>query len=119
MAILDGSDDVFDSREVIERIEALEAVAVIDREPDEQDELDALYAFQEEVGDDTEWSDGMTFISEDYFESYAKELAEDIGAVDPNASWPLGYIDWERAADALLVDYSDVSFFGTTYHYRV
>lgn len=41
-------------------------------------------------------------------EEYAENLAEDIGAVDPHASWPNVYIDWGRAARDLFLDYYDV-----------
>lgn len=40
-------------------------------------------------------------------EDYAQQFAEDIGAVDPDASWPNSYIDWERAARDLFLDYYD------------
>jgi len=59
MANFDGTDDYFDSREVIERIAELEATEVIDREPEDQDELDALYALQEEAeGYISDWEYG-------------------------------------------------------------
>ena len=38
-------------------------------------------------------------------EEYAQDLAESIGAIDSDASWPLSYIDWERAARDLMMDY--------------
>lgn len=40
------------------------------------------------------------------FVEYAQELAEDLGAVDEGASWPNSYIDWERAARDLAMDYT-------------
>ena len=42
----------------------------------------------------------------------------DIGAIDSNASWPTGCIDWKRAASELAVDYSSVTFDGRAYYYR-
>jgi hypothetical protein len=59
-----------------------------------------------------------TLIHEDYFTEYAQELAEDIGAIDPSASWPLTCIDWDAAADALKYDYTTVRFDGDDYLIR-
>jgi hypothetical protein len=61
---------------------------------------------------------GITMIRDSYFEDYARELAEDIGAIDRNATWPNNYIDWEAAADALKTDYSTVDFDGIEYWVR-
>ena len=39
-------------------------------------------------------------------ETFAAELADSLGSVpDSDAPWPLGYIDWERAARDLMLDY--------------
>lgn len=57
-------------------------------------------------------------ISDSSFVEYAKELAEDIGAVNADATWPNNYIDWERATDALRQDYTTVRFEGTDYLVR-
>jgi hypothetical protein len=59
-----------------------------------------------------------TLISEDRFTSYARELAEDIGAVPEGGNWPTYCIDWERAADELRVDYLTVEYDGETYLIR-
>ena len=40
-------------------------------------------------------------------EEFAEEMAESIGAIDRNAAWPVCYIDWERAANDLMMDYSE------------
>ena len=53
-----------------------------------------------------------------YFEQYAQELAEDIGAVQKEATWPNQYIDWEAAADALKQDYMRVTYGETEYWIR-
>lgn len=36
-------------------------------------------------------------------EEYAENLADDIGAIDGDAKWPMMYIDWERAARDLVL----------------
>ena len=40
-------------------------------------------------------------------EDFAQEMAESLGAIDKNASWPMNCIDWEYAAKELMYDYSD------------
>jgi hypothetical protein len=65
-----------------------------------------------------DWRHGEQLISEDYFETYARELAYDTGAIKDNMSWPLNHIDWEAATNALLDDYTSSEFRGTTYYYR-
>lgn len=40
-------------------------------------------------------------------EEFAQEMAESIGAVNQNASWPYTCIDWEQAARALMYDYRE------------
>lgn len=57
-------------------------------------------------------------IAEGYFTEYAEQLADDIGAIDHTAGWPLNHIDWEAAASQLKQDYSEVEFGGTTYLWR-
>lgn len=132
MANLDGTDDVFDSRDVVERLEEIETwIEELKSEigdnshPDdyvsEREDLDdlaqereALESLRDEF-DTRDFEDGITLISEADFENYARELAEDIGAYDPDAGWPNGYIDWERAARDLRIDYTAVEFHGVTY----
>jgi antirestriction protein len=98
--MLDAEDDALDAEE---RDELREAIAAID-------ELEA------DVGD--EWPYGAHFIREDQFEDYARELAEDIGAVPAEYSWPISCIDWEQAARELATDYSCVSFLDHDYYVR-
>lgn len=77
----------------------------------------AIQNLKDEV-DSREWDSGISFIRDDYFVEYAKELADDIGAIDRNATWPLNHINWELAAEDLKWDYSSVEFGGETYWYR-
>ena len=65
-----------------------------------------------------DWKYGETLVRDSYFTDYAQQLAEDVGAVDANASWPNNCIDWERAARELKVDYTAVDFDGVTYWIR-
>jgi hypothetical protein len=116
-----NNDDAIDSRDIIARIEYLQSLT--DHEAGlkdwEQEELSALLALAEEASQyAADWEYGETLIRDSYFEDHARELADDIGAVNPNASWPLTYIDWSAAAEALKIDYTAVDFAGVTYWIR-
>jgi len=118
----DFNAEVFDSRDVIDRIEYLESIggdALMDLDADERDEWTKLKAIADEGESAAEdWEYGETFIAEWHFVDYAQELAEDIGAIDPNAGWPLTCINWERAARELKYDYNSIEVNGTTYYCR-
>lgn len=80
--------------------------------------LGALDALDQEIDlPETARNEGSA-IPEDEFEDYAEQLAEDIGAIDREARWPLNRIDWEAAAEDLKVDYTEFDFDGTTYLVR-
>ena len=122
---IDNSEDIIDSRDVEGRIEELESI-IKEAEEDgtsvdvfeEAAELATLRKLREEAEGYCDWEYGATLIRDSYFEQHAEELAGDIGAIDPNASWPLDCIDWEKAAHQLQVDYTAVEFGGVTYWVR-
>jgi hypothetical protein len=58
---------------------------------------------------------GEALILGDHFEEYAKQLAEDIGAIDREVGWPACHIDWEAAAEALQGDYQEFEVEGVSY----
>lgn len=126
--------DLIDSREVIDRIEELrqewaDATSddpddyalsgddwLVGLSEDERDELEALQALASEAENyAADWRYGATLIHNDYFETYAQQLAEDLGLIDSEASWPSYCIDWERAASDLQMDYTSIDFGGETY----
>jgi len=80
------------------------------------EELADVETLRDEIG--SEWEYGVQLIPTDDFEDYAREFAEDIGAISNDAKWPYNCIDWERAARELMMDYSEVEFRGTSYQYR-
>ena len=83
------------------------------------DELRILKALADEAsGYAADWTHGETLIRDSYFRDYAEQLADDIGAIDRNASWPVKCIDWDQAARELQMDYSAVDFDGVTYWIR-
>ncbi len=111
-----NTQDYIDSRDIAERIDYLES---LEEDIDEIDkvELELLKSLEEEAAT-SEWSFGVTLIRESYFEEYAEELASDIGAISSDDTWPLNHINWEAAANELLIDYSQIDFDGVTYYFR-
>ena len=115
------TDNRLDSRDLLDRLEELEASEADEAlDTDETAELTMLRALRdetEEYAGDT-WADGVAFIADQDFEDYARELAEDIGALPRDAGWPAYCIDWERAARDLQMDYTSCEIDGRTYWYR-
>ena len=85
-------------------------------EEPEREELEKLRVLETEIG--REYMHGATLISESYFVKYAAQYADDIGAIDRNASWPLTHIDWEAAAEELKSDFTTVEIDGDTYYFN-
>ncbi len=120
-----NTDDLIDIRDVIERIEYLE-VNDGDDMPAECEELEALHKFIDQFagyGGDEQWRDNwypITLIRDSYFEDYARELAEDVGALNAewSSQWPYSCIDWEQAARELQMDYTAADLDGVTYWAR-
>lgn len=139
---LDLSANLIDVRDIIARVEELEQ----DREnttdipheagdawgsglwaeenPEDAEELRELTGILDDLkgyGGDEQWRGDwypVTLIRDTYFEYYAQDLAEDIGAVKRDAEWPTSYIDWTAAAEELQQDYSSTEIKGTDYWYR-
>lgn len=112
---INNSKDTIDSRDVIARIEWLDDDDLC---LDEEDELKSLKALQEECEGYSDWIHGALLIRDSYFIQYAEQFAEDIGAIDRDANWPLNHIDWEEAASELKMDYTCVDFDGVDYWLR-
>jgi hypothetical protein len=133
--VFDYHSDTIDSRDIQERIDELQSEfdSLVDEYEDVDGEEDAgedLLNWLEENGDEfvtllevkeeveqytSEWDDGAFMIADNHFEDYAQELAEDTGAIDRNAKWPLTHIDWDEAAEELKCDYSEVTIAGKSY----
>ena len=118
-------EDVFDSRDIIDRMDEIQEALNEDypSDPDLADErdeaiqeLDALKAIQDTGIEDFEH--GVTFVRDSYFQEYAQELAEEIGAIPENGAWPTYCIDWEWAARELRMDYYAVTVGSTDFWVR-
>ena len=142
-----NTDDVIDSRDVISRLEELKdeltdifnelieakslaeatnfehwiKVAAVDNRHENYDDA-CEYVDLRDLADEAEvygdWYYGATLIRWSYFEEYAQELAEEIGAIYRDAAWPANCIDWEEAARELKCDYTEVDFGGIEYWMR-
>jgi hypothetical protein len=133
-AAIDSNSDLIDVRDIIARVEHLEQlrqpgpVDLGDDNETDQDDLFAELKILETVladlagnGGDKQWRGDwypVGLIRDSYFEDYAREFAEDIGAIKGDLGWPYDCIDWEKAARELQMDYSSFEFDGVTFWYR-
>ena len=121
--IIDNSQDIIDSRDIIELLEELESdreFAIADDTLEEWtdicgEEYDTLKALVEDASGSPDWLFGEALIRRSYFQDYAQELAEDCGMMPKDLSWPCTCIDWEQAARELEMDYFSVNFGGVEY----
>lgn len=88
--------------------------------PENLQDLDILAEIAECVDDWLDWEIisaaydlGIPFTAEAYVgeyssdEEFAESLAEEMGLIDNNVSWPFTCIDWEFAAKELMYDYAE------------
>ena len=121
MRTVDNTEDILDSRDVIKRLAELTSEREdLTREELEDwtdaDEFADLSNFAEDGQQNfSEWNEGVTLVRDSYFEQYAQDFAEDIGALNDNATWPNNCIDWEKAARELQYDYTSIEFDGVSY----
>jgi len=85
---------------------------------DLQEELAPLKSLADEGEDYGDWAHGAQLIREDCFEDHARELATDCGMISDDTKWPCTCIDWEAAAEELLVDYMSITFGADEYWMR-
>jgi hypothetical protein len=105
--------DVIDSRDIVELARYLRDEGR-ERELTEE-EWSILGLDDEQGGGIPDWPYGATLIAESYFVQHAKEVAYDMGMISGEEEWPLRYIDWDAAADALKADYVELEVLGSTY----
>lgn len=138
-----NTQDIMDSRDVIERIEELEddLGAWIENYMEEHDleelkdddvpetedgfweikeELEPIKALAKEAdGYAVDWDCGATLIRETYFTEYAEELCKDIGDLPSDLPWYIeSHIDWDGVASDIKMDYTEVDFDGVAYLIR-
>ena len=115
-------DEILERKnELVDILNDEDEVYSVDEQADAQEELDEIAEFESELGIDLGVAsrNGITFIPEHSFTEYAEEFANDIGAIGVDSyEWPINFIDWDEAAEALKADYSEVDWQGTTYLFR-
>ena len=123
---IDNTDDVIDSRDVIERIETLESLkADHDDDPEgghfsDEDalELRNLRALANEaIQYSDDWEYGSSLIRDSYFTDYAREMLEDCGDIPKDLPHYIA-VDWDQTALNIRVDYTPIDFGGVTYWVR-
>ena len=115
-----NDESIIDSRDVIARIEFLESSAnagyILE---EEREELTVLRKLAEKGDSATnEWQHTVLLIRDSHFKMHAMDTAEEVGAINWNATWPLNCIDWERAERELKQGYTSIDFDGVTYWVR-
>jgi len=106
-----------DDPEAVEDAKTAVSDAEEDFGTDEAEELAELEELENEIGHSA-MKDGETMVPEHNFQEYARQFAEDIGAIPDDAQWPCTCIDWEKAADELRQDYTSVTYQGQDYYVR-
>ena len=118
-----NTEDIIDTRDVIERISKLENL-IDEAEPNddieaEREELDALIGLQNSADKSPDWPNGEILISESYFPEYCQELCKDIGDLPRDLPWYIeNHIDWDGVAEDIRIDYMEIDFDGVTYLIR-
>ncbi|AXQ69055.1 hypothetical protein HOU02_gp154 [Caulobacter phage CcrBL9] len=137
-------DDTIDTRQIVERVEVLRsaletagvetgdlaALEALDEEEavTDQDQRETFNEIREEYlilarmveeganyGED--WTFGATLVRESYFTEFAQEECESLGYIAKDfPSWIS--IDWEKTANTMKSDYTEIDFDGVSYYVR-
>lgn len=142
MSNIDNTQDIIDSRDIIERIEELKNElgladgdydenganlrSSFNADPDKADlyaELTTLEKLASEAEASPDWAYGESLIREDYFTDYIEQLIDDCYEMPKelnSGNWPYRHItiDYEAAAEEAKQDYIEVDFDGVTYLIR-
>lgn len=116
-AVEDAYQEWDSNREDDAMLEALKQSVASMQDWSDWDDYKQWKEFCEEGESLSDWTYGETLILDDYFQTYAQQLADDIGAVK-GEGWPNHCIDWEAAAEELKMDYTAIEIDGTTYWAR-
>ena len=115
----DFSADMIDVRDLIARYEYIED-SDDEEELEEAQKINAILDDLCGYGGNVDWRGDwypITLIRDSYFVEAMQELMQDIGDLPRNIPDYLA-IDWEKTANNLRVDYSNIEIDGTDYWYR-
>lgn len=119
MSYLDTRDLAKRQSEIESEIEEIEESTPTQERLEDREELqEELSEIEAIEGYCADFKYGETLIPEEDFEDYARELAEDLGSISDDATWPANCIDWKRAALELSQDYTLIEYQGTSYYVR-
>jgi len=104
----DSYDDILFDEEELEGF-----VELYSEEIDRVKQIDDL---EQEIGH-SEWVYGLTLIPYDDFTEYVKDLLEDCGNIPRDLPWYIE-VDWEKTAENVSADYSQVTFEDEEFLYR-
>lgn len=115
-------NDILDMRDILERRDEIppNRDAYL-RDPEDSEYLDLVKELEDQL-----WTDMETIahnydpvlIRDTYFVTYAQDYAEEIGAIGSDAGWPVSFINWEDAAEALRMDYTEFKIGRYVYYGR-
>jgi hypothetical protein len=111
--MIDNTEDIIDSRDVIARIEELEDT----EDTTELEELESLKKIADDCEDSADWEYGEALIRRSYFADYVEEMLKDCGEIPKEIPWYV-VIDWEATARNIEQDYNTVDFDGVEYLIR-
>jgi len=129
MSNIDSSNDVIDSRDIIERIEELRTekddwnenednqTSWDEEYPDDSAELNKLEELASECEGVTDWEHGESLIRSSYFSDYVQELLEDCGTI-PRDLPSFVVIDWNETAENIAQDYMLVTYDSVDFYIR-
>lgn len=124
---IDNTENVIDSRDIIDRIEELEALrADAGLVADDDEELRVLLELAEQCEDSPDWTYGESLIRDSFFTDYTHSLVEeccDAPSSIPMLGWPWNVngaitIDWNIIAESAKQDYTCVNYDGVEYWIR-
>lgn len=121
MNAIDGTEDVLDSRDIIERIDTLQRSEPEDLTPEEVAELAELLKLANECECYADWQYGETLVARDYWVAYITDLIDECYDMPkPAGAWPYYHLrmDYEAAAEEAEQDYASVYLFGNEYLIR-
>ncbi len=102
-----------DARDLMKELDELRDQKEDALDDEEEERLAALIELEEALGSGSD----VTLIPEDELEEYAEQMDYDVGYVEEHSTIA-SYIDWERWADDVKMDYTPVEFHGDDYYYR-
>ena len=121
---IDNTEDIIDSRDIIDRIEELTSLVDETGEGEHIAEWKALTALAKQAEPESrDWLHGETLIRRSYFVDYITDLIHDCYEMPKemhSGAWPYRHmsIDYEEAAKEAEQDYASVDFDGVEYLIR-